>query len=142
MIKQIKIILYVCVALPIIIFCSTCTEPQSEEKVITWNEKASRFVDYTITSNRVKFTYTFVCYNNSNDNYEIAVSAKFKHSELENWIEDEGLFIGEDDDGLIKYEEIKANSEGEITVCFEGEYLGGNVNKNLSFPEEIMIVLK
>ena len=59
-----------------------------------------------------------------------------------NWIEDEGLFIGEDDDGLIKYEEIKANSEGDITVCFEGEYLGGNVNKNLSFPEEITIVLK
>lgn len=43
---------------------------------------------------------------------------------------------------MIKYVELKANSESEITVCFEGEYLGGNVKENLSFPEEIMIVLK
>lgn len=136
-----KIVILILVLLSLSLLIMSCIDPQSKE-TLTWNEKESSFVDYSIDSDRIRFSYTLSFTNHTDEDQEIAVSAKFKHFELENWIEDEGFFIGEDENGEIKYVKAKAKSTGKLTVFFEGKYLGGKVKTDLSFPEEIMIVMK
>ncbi len=104
-----------------------------------WVHEKSHFVDYEINGDRIKFRYSIHFVNSSNDDMQVSLSAKFKSKELKGWLKKESFFKGCDQNGEMLYAIIKANDKADVIFSFEGEYLGGEVNKNLSFPEELII---
>lgn len=71
---------------------------------------------------------------------QVSLSAKFKSKELKGWLKNESYFMGCEQNVEMLYATVKANNSADVVFTFEGEYLGGEVNKNLSFPEEIAIL--
>lgn len=126
----------------IMTFLTSCVNCNQDKAVIEWIPEESHFVDYEIHENRIKFQYTICFNNNSNEAVDISITAKFNKSDLNNWIKYEDFFIGEDKNGKVKYGTILPKEKRNISYYFEGEYLGGSVNEQLSFPEEIIYMVK
>ena len=137
-----KMILLLDIFMFILIMLSGCTSDTTNDVVTGWIAKDSYFVDYKITGDKIKFRYSVCYYNDTLDPIDIGMAAKFNKRELRGWLKDENFFFGMDDDGNMKYETINPKEKKNIVFCFEGDYLGGSVNKNLSFPEEIILVAK
>lgn len=106
-----------------------------------WEPEESHFVDYKITDeNTVKFRYSIRFVNNSEEDTTTAVTAIFNSKELEGWLDQGNGLTGCDENGEMLYTEIKAGEQADVVYVFEGKYLGGDVNQNLSFPEEIVLM--
>lgn len=107
-----------------------------------WIPDESYYAGYDIVDDRVIFRYC-ICYaNNGQDDIEIKISAKFSAGELKGWIQDDGFFEGRDEAGEWDYRTIKSGEKVWETYWFEGIYLGGTVNTDLSFPEDLLVVQK
>lgn len=119
----------------------SCKNAAEEEKTLVWIEEKSYFNGYHLTDNgTVIFDYAICFHNYTEDDFEISLSAKFKKSELETWIEYEKFYEGKNNGEM--YSLIPALSEVVINYSFEGKYLGETVPNNISFPEEFIIATK
>ena len=124
---------------------SACGKQRDSEPTLHWLKEESRFVDYEITDeNTVKFRYSICFVNDTEEDATVTVSAKFNKKELADWVEAEGqdFFTGCDENGEMLYAVIESGEKKNVTVVFEGNYLGGTVNEALSFPEELMLMSK
>lgn len=141
-----KSLLSIVLVLPLC-FGTGCTfHPQNKEpESLRWIEEESYFVDYEITdSGLIKFRYS-ICYQNFFDrDVEIAITVDFKKRDLKGWakeLESHEGFVGCDENGERLYSIIKTGEKRNVVYTFEGEYLGGSVNTNLSFPDNLMMGL-
>ncbi len=116
-------------------------EQTDENNTLRWIAEESCFVDYEIVEDTVKFRYSICFENNSDEDDTISILAKFKKSELKDWIKADEFIFGCDETGERLHEKIKQGEKKNVVFVFEGEYLGGEVNTNLSFPDEIMYVI-
>ena len=115
---------------------TACTDPQCG--ALHWWREESQFVQYEIVENTVVFEYA-ICFEN-HTRYDIKITylgARFKKSELKKWVEYQKTFTG-----VCQYDSpdviIKAGEKVSIPYSFEGKYLGGEVNENLSIPNSIL----
>lgn len=122
--------------------CINSYSERSKDVALSWIPEESYFVDYEINGEKIKFRYSICFHNHTSEPTEIGICAKFNKRELNGWLRYEGFFIGDDNDGLLKYGLIKPKEKTNIVYTFEGDYLGGTVNENLSFPEELMTIEK
>lgn len=125
-----------------LVSCSSAKEPEDLSDTFQYLPDKSYFVNYEIDGNTVRFRYSICFVNNTKENMEVNLSAQFQKSELRGWIKYEAFYDGCDETGEMLYETVKAGETKHITFVFEGEYLGGDVNEALSFPEEILLVTK
>lgn len=108
---------------------------------LRWLKEESYFVDYEITSaNTIKFRYSICLVNDTEDDITVSLSAKFEKNELKGWVEQDDFFLGCDENGNWLYQEIKGGEKKNVIFVFEGKYLGGDPNENLSFPSELMVM--
>ena len=108
---------------------------------IEWIESKSYFKGgKTTEQGTVIFTYSICFKNNTEDDYEIGLSARFKKSELNGWVEYAKFFEGRIGDDI--YCLIKANEEKNVDFDFESKYLGGEIPTSLSFPEELIVATR
>lgn len=138
--KKLIFLLDVFILIPTML--SACASDTFKDVAIGWIPESSYFVDYQVTGDKIKFRYSVCYYNNTLDRIDIGIAAKFNKKELRGWLKYESFFFGMDDDGDMKYETVNPKEKKNIVFCFEGDYLGGSVNRNLSFPEEIILVTK
>ena len=117
-----------------IVLCGCSMNTKREKSKFYWIPEESYFVDYEIVDNNIVFSYSICFVNDWDEDYAVDISAKFKKSELRNWIEYKGFYLATSTDNVIK-----ANSKKNIIYCFEGKYLGGKVNTDISFPTEIIL---
>lgn len=124
-----------------IILYSILQSPQTDDlnDTLHWLPDESYFVDYEIVDNTVKFRYSICFVNGTERDCGVKVSAKFKEEELSNWIKNVDFFEGHSKNGEWSYCEIKSGEKINLVLTFEGEYLGGSVNTDLSFPEELIL---
>ena len=114
----------------------------SGNKSLRMIPEESFFVDYDIVNeNTVKFRYSICFANDSEIDTNVSIQATFNSDELKGWVKKEHLFIGMDNNGKMLSETVKHGEKVNIVFVFEGEYLGGSVNENLSFPSEYMLGL-
>ena len=99
-----------------------------------------KFVDYEIIDEKIRFGYSICFVNDSENSHKVSLSAKFNSEELRGWLKNNGFFLGCNENGEILSEEILPETKKNIIFYFEGEYLGGNVNNELSFPDEIILM--
>lgn len=107
-----------------------------------WISENSYFVDYKIEENKIIFSYSICFKNDSDSDISVAVSARFKKSELNNWIKYQDFFMGYDEDGNMKYGVVKAREQKNVVFYFEGEYISSDINTKLSFPDELIITTR
>ncbi len=120
---------------------TACYNSKHTEVGFRWVREKSYFVDYKINGNKIKFEYAIYFINPEDEPVEIAISAKFKKAELDGWLKYENFFDGLDENGERKYGKVLPNEEKYINFYFEGEYLGGEINTKLSFPDDLMVVM-
>ncbi len=118
------------------------TRSDEEKTDFYWIPEKSYFVDYKIEKNKIVFSYSICFINNSESDVSVAVSAKFKKSEINKWIKYQSFFMGCDKEGNIKYNIIKAGEQKNVVFYFEGEYISRNINTELSFPDELIITTR
>ena len=127
-----------CFAIAFVLLFSTllsgCDINEGNKSKFYWIPEESYFVDYKIIDDEVVFSYSICFVNEWDEDYAVDISAKFKKTELRNWIEYKGFYLGTSTDNVIK-----GNSKKNIIYCFEGKYLGGKVNTDISFPTEIIL---
>ena len=139
MARQIKNLVLIFTLVLCFLFSGCLDTYKLEETSISWEPEKSHFVDYEINGDRIKFRYSIHFVNCSGEDEEVSISAIFKSNELKGWIKVDSN-IGYDKNGEMLRSTIKANSSADIVFTFEGEYLGGEVNTNLSFPETLVIM--
>lgn len=141
--KKIRKILFASVLVLCFIFSGCLGMYKEEETSISWEPEKSHFVDYEIDGDRIKFRYSIHFANDYDEDITISLSVKFKSKELKKWVKADkdigGFFNGCDQNGEMLYTTIKAGEQVDIVYVFIGEYLGGEVNENLSFPETIVL---
>ena len=117
--------------------------PRNEgETDFYWIPEESGFVDYQIRNDKIIFSYSICFVNDSEEDIAVAVSAKFKESEIKDWIQCEIFILGCDEDGNMKYELIESKGKKNVVFYFEGKYISSNVNTNLSFPDELILTTR
>ena len=122
-------------------FFSTMYYPH-ESSGLRMIPEESFFVDYDIVNeNTVRFRYSICFANDSGMDATVSIQATFDRDELKGWIKKDDLFMGMDNNGKMLSETVKNGEKANIIFVFEGEYLGGAVNENLSFPSEYMLGL-
>lgn len=104
-----------------------------------WLPEESGFVDYEINGDCVRFWYRICFVNEDQQDIKVKLSAAFSGSELTGWVASKEYFDGLDDEGQWSYRTVKASGKTELVYIFEGKYLGGEVNTDLAFPEELMV---
>lgn len=123
------------------LLCSCGLYSVDDDSSVYWLQDESGFVDYEISGDVVRFRYSICFVNETTADTGIKLSAKFSGKELSDWLENEDYFEGLDDHGEWSYQTIKAGEKAQLIYTFEGKYLGGDVNEELSFPEEIIMSL-
>ena len=117
------------------------TSNQSDEQiVIGWIPERSYFSDYQINQDKIQIAYSVCLFNETEDPVDISISFIFRKKDLKGWLQYESLYFAEDENGE-SYVTIKPMTTDNYTLCFEGTYLGGTVNKEL-FPDDIIMVVK
>lgn len=114
----------------------TASDPNSS---LYWLPEGSGFVDYEIDGDCVRFRYRICFVNEDQQDINIKISAAFSGNELTGWVESKEYFDGLDDEGQWSYRTVKASGKTELVYTFEGRCLGGDVNTELSFPDELMV---
>lgn len=109
----------------------------SEEPSFEFLPEESYMEGYELTDHgTVKIRYSICFINNTESDITVGPAVRFRKRELRGWMENR-LLHGYDENG--EYIKVKANRKENITVIFEGEYLGGPVNENLSFPKTVLL---
>ncbi|MBQ2676082.1 MAG: hypothetical protein IJF54_01605 [Clostridia bacterium] len=99
-----------------------------------WIEKKSKFVGYEITDkNTVQLRYS-LCFEN-NEDWDLSVSyisAEFDEEKLNGWMDYREAFVGYIEGAEDKNIIVKSGEKKMVDVIFEGTYLGGKVNADMS----------
>lgn len=96
-----------------------------------------RLIDYEVTGDIVRFRYE-MCWH-SDSEYDLKLwqfAVKFRDEDTAGWLDNEGFLFGKleaEDDYCI----IQSGDTIYVTLLFEGTYLGGSVNTNLSEPDKV-----
>ena len=96
-----------------------------------------RLIDYEISGDKIKFRYE-MCWQ-SDSEYDLKLwqfAVKFQEKDTTGWLENEGFLFGEldmENDYCI----IHSGDTIYVTLVFEGTYLGGTVNTDLSEPDKV-----
>ena len=117
-----------------IVLCGCNMNTRKEKSRFYWIPEESYFVDYKIIEDKIIFSYSICFVNDWDEDYAVDISAKFKKSELKNWIEYKKFYLGTSTDNVVK-----GHSKKNIIYYFEGKYLDGKMNTNISFPTEIIL---
>lgn len=119
------------------LLCTPASSLPEEAESLCWVEDESGMIGYEITEqNTVRIEY-FICFINYDSNdLRFSLAAKFRKKDTLGWLAD-GFLWGCDKDGELLHTYIKSGEKITVTYTFEGEYLGGTINENISFPEEI-----
>ena len=120
--------------LTVMLLLTGCAFHKDQPSEFYWIPEESYFAGYKIVGDKVVFAYSICFVNDGEEDYAANVSAKFKRSELSKWVEYKDFFLGSAED-----ETVKAGTKKNITYYYEGKYLGGEVNTELSFPEEMIV---
>lgn len=127
------------------VLCS-CSN-HSEQKGCYPVEEQSYFDGYEITNDRIKFRYSIHFVNELDSQCDVAIYAAFDESELSDWVKNddadskENQFEGLNEDCSDRLTvKLKAYESKDVIFTFEGKYLGGKVNENLSFPTDIILL--
>lgn len=125
-----------------ILYCCTDGRHTSNEKgnTLYWIPEESYFESYEIVNNTISFHYSICFVNNTPYDTTISLRAKFKQQDIKGWLKQEDYYPGCDKNGERLYQTIKAGEKVNISYQFTGEYLGGTVNENLSFPQKLIIL--
>lgn len=108
-------------------------EPESNETVFRWIAEESYLIDYEITAeNTVKLRCSLRFENKTDEDLAIDVHLQFFPEETRGWMKNADLF-GKEENGETIDPIIKAGETRDVIIIFEGEYLGGPVNEDLSF---------
>lgn len=134
------IISFIVIPLFLMAGCMSQSPQNNQKSSFYWIPEESGFLNYEIIGKKIIFSYSICFVNDSNEEQTVSLSAKFKPKELKGWVKETGFFIGNDEKGNLLNEKIPARSKEKLTFFFEGEYLGGKVNTNLSFPDEIILM--
>lgn len=103
-----------------------------------WIRNESYFVDYAIEGDRIQFRYSF-CFQNLSD-YDLilySIGARFRKRDLKDWLKYEKRFDGVPDNSDHEIH-LKSGQKMNVVLVFEGEYLGGEVNKDIYIKRIIM----
>ena len=96
----------------------------NKEPALSWVKEETRFISYSVDENKVFFTYE-LCFENHTE-WEItiySVGISLSKKQTQGWLKHENSY-GEKLDN--KYTAvIPAGQKCNVTVTFEGEYLGG-----------------
>ena len=117
-------------------------EAADTENTLHWLPEESYFVDYEILGDKVRFRYAICFVNNSGDDCNIQISAKFHREDLVGWTNQYGFLDACDENGDWNYRKILDGEKAVFTYCFTVPYTGGAVNTDMEFPEEIILVAK
>ena len=137
-----------CLFVVISIVSALCScSNRSEQKGCYPVEEQSYFDGYEIINDKVKFRYSIHFVNELDSSCDVAIYAIFDKSELSDWVKnndvdsEENQFEGLKKDGSDRLTvNLKAHESNDIIFTFEGKYLGGKVNENLSFPTDIILL--
>ena len=133
----------VCALLAVVLVTMCGCHTNSEPSKLRIVKEESYFAGYEIKGDRVIFSYSICFANDYEEDFDILFSARFKKSELKGWFErdekDTSFISGSPVIGEWKNFIIKSGEKKNVLLYFEGQYLGGEVNENLSFPLEIML---
>lgn len=137
-----------CLFVVISIVSALCScSNRSEQKGCYPVDEQSYFDGYEITNDKVKFRYSIHFVNELDSSCDIAIYAIFDKSELSDWVKNNDVDSEENQfEGLKKdcsdrlTVNLKAHESKDIIFTFEGKYLGGKVNENLSFPTDIILL--
>lgn len=121
--------------------CSRNCSGIDHDSSVYWLPEESGFVDYEIDGDCVRFRYRICFVNETEQDVSIKVSAAFSPKELAGWVESKDYFDGFNNRGDWTYQTVGSFCKNQLIYTFEGKYLGGEVNTNLSFPEDLMVVL-
>ena len=118
-------------------------ENDGDNNTLTWVPEKSRFEDYKIEKDKVRFCYSIYFINYEDEALKVSLGAKFEQSELEGWFspQDTDEYLdGLDEKGEKLYAVIKPKEKKRVKFWFKGKYIGGKVNNELSFPELIPVI--
>ncbi|MGN0179301.1 MAG: hypothetical protein ACI4DY_07675 [Monoglobaceae bacterium] len=124
--------------------CFNYNNGYSEESTsLEWFPDESHFVDYKIVGKKVVFRYSIAFQNNCECDVAFDIGAKFYKKDTRGWLKNNEILLGQSDcekeeNGYIP---LRRNEKKSIVFSFEGDYLGGKVNTNLSFPEELVPIV-
>ena len=114
-------------------------EDVDQSNTLHWLPAESYFVDYEIVGDDVQFRYAICFVNNSGCDLKIKASVKFHASSLAGWAAEKDFLSCCNENGEWDYQEIKNGEKKVIVYSFTTQYLGGPVNTDLPFPEEILL---
>lgn len=137
--KKLSVIILTLVLISILSVCLFLSyNSEDESTTLEWNPENSYFLDYKIKNNRITFRYVIEFKNKSDTALSFQIGVKFSKKDTKGWLKNEFLIGDTDYTDENGYFPLDSNEKESIVFSFEGEYLGGNVNTNLSFPEEIL----
>ena len=111
-------------------------EPESET-YFRWVPEESYLIDYEITpENKIKLRCSIRFVNEWDEDCAVDLQIQFFAKETRGWMKNEALF-GEEENAQTLYPIIKAGETRDVVMIFEGEYLGGPVNEDLSFENAL-----
>ena len=121
-----------------LIFGSSHPSTEVSSGALRWVREQSFLVNSSVQDDRITLTYSFHFQNSTDDDLWVCYpQAKFNRLELLGWMEYDHI------SGYGEYGEdtflIPANDEADIIVVFEGKYLGGTVNQDLSVPSIVFM---
>lgn len=106
---------------------------------LRWVREKSSCTDISIQNDRVVLTYSLHFENTTDDDCWVCYpQASFRRYELWGWMEC-GNFSGYGENGENTFL-IPANQAVDIIIIFEGKYLGGPVNENISLPSLVFMI--
>ena len=105
---------------------------------LRWIREKSSCTDISIQNDRVVLAYSLHFENTTVDDYWVCYpQASFRRIELLGWMEYDN-FSGYGKTGESTFL-VPANDAVDIVVSFEGNYLGGPVNDNISLPSIVFV---
>ena len=117
-------------------------EAANTENTLHWLPEESYFVDYEILGDKVRFRYAICFVNNSGDDCNINISAKFHRKDLSGWTSSFDFLEACNENGEWEYQKISHGEKAVFTYCFTVPYTGGEVNTQMAFPADILLVMR
>ncbi len=113
-------------------------ESGNENNTFHCSEADSYFVDCKVENGRVKIRYSMCFVNNSDHDVSFTLAAKFKKNEVKRIMKSDFVF-GCDENGDVLTQTLHCGEKKNIVYIFERDYLGGDISKTISFPEELAL---
>lgn len=110
---------------------------------LTWDTNECKMLDYHISGDRIQIRYSVRMVNNNKDE-DLEVSyfgLYFDRKDVSGWLKYErsyDCFLESGQTSVV----IPSGEYVDVILLFEGEYLHGKVNENLSAPEKMIFMME